>query len=263
MSGNVVGPIKGTGFRPPKRWPTPFEFAQHAVRLIKARAASLPARSVLGTPDIRDQGGAGSCMGFSVAQAIYIDEQADGVANPRLPSPVVPYWFARREDVSSDDDVADTGSDPDMMVRAVNDFGACEWETAPYRDTEVNVPPSTVALVAAQRLVCSLDPILSTGSDIYIAIQHAIAVERRPVVIGFEVGPGYDGVGPDGLVDDPIGPYRGAHANSVFGYDEDGLLVANQWGRGWGRDGCCTMTDRFVFGAVLWAGVLNRKRGDR
>lgn len=260
MSGNVTRPVKGTGFRPPSRWPTPWEMASHAVRLAKSKLAALPTSSSLGTPFIGDQGNAGSCMGWATAQAIYLDEQASGRANAKFPSPVIPYWFARRETVSSDNAVTDSGSDPDAMIKAVNDFGASEWDAAPYDDTQVNVSPPVVAITQAQKLVCTLEPILSTGSDLYVSIQHAIAIERKPVVIGFEVGPGYDGVGASGLVDDPDGPYRGGHANCVFGYDATGLLVANQWGNGWGRDGCCTMTDRFVSGAVMWAGVLGLVR---
>lgn len=260
MTDVVTRPMKAMGFVMPRRWPTPWELAQHAERIIRARLAALPPSAVLGTPDIRDQGNAGSCMGFSVAQGIYIDEQAHGVADAKLPSPVVPYWFARREGVSSDADITDSGSDPDMMVKAINDFGACEWETLPYVDTDVNVPPSDVAIATAQKLDCTLEPLLSTGQDLYLAIQHAIAVERQPVVIGFNVGPGYDNVGPDGIVDDPSGPYRGGHANCVFGYDETGALDANQWGTAWGRNGCCTMTPRFIAGAVVFAAVLKRIR---
>lgn len=260
MTDIVTRPVKGLGFVVPKRWPSPWELAQSAERIIKAKLAALPPSASLGTPDIRDQGGAGSCMGFSVAQGLYVEEQAHGVADAKLPSPVVPYWFARRESVSSDAEVTDSGSEPDMMIKAANDFGACDWDTAPYSDTSVNNPPGDVAITSAQKLACVLEPILATGQDLYLAIQHSIAVDRLPVVIGFNVGPAYDNIGADGIVDDPSGPYRGGHANTIYGYDETGALDANQWGTTWGRNGCCTMTPRFIAGAVVFAASLRRIR---
>ena len=243
------------GFNPPKRWPTREEMRLHAIRAGSALLAPfIP--TTLGNPSVHDQGGAGSCFGFAAAQGVHILKQAAGIMDP-FPSPVVPYWMARREAVQSDAEVTDSGSDPDSMIKALNSFGVCSLSEAPYNDTTVNLPPGDVALLAAQQVRCKLSPILASGPALWDQIRHAIQIERCPVLIALEVVPAFDNVGADGIVDDPTGPSRGLHAQCLCGFDGVGALDANSWGLGFGRHGCATLTPRFLAGAVVWAGALS------
>lgn len=49
---------------------------------------------------------------------------------------------------------------------------------------------------------------------------------------------------------------EGGHAVMICGYDEDGVIICNSWGTGYGKDGFVYLTnkafrDQFMYGAVL------------
>lgn len=245
------------GFNFPKRWPTVDEISDHSARMAKARAArvrQMHAPTVLGFPTILDQGDTGYCFGFAAVQAIHVRRQAIGMAS-EIPSPAIPYWFARREEVASDDEVTDSGSDPDGMTKALADFGACPMSSDPFDASKVNERPNDVALLTAQKVTCQLQPILETGADLYLAMQHVISVERLPVIVALDVVPAFDDP-PMGIVDDPSGVSRGRHAQCIYGFDEIGMLDAGSWGTSDGVNGIKRLTPKFVGVRVVWAGSL-------
>lgn len=213
------------GWIPPKRWPTPAEIGAHQIRMAAASAIESFTPTTLGTPTILDQLGSAACFGFAAAQAIHIARQAVGAASV-IPSPVVPYWFARREAVALDSYVKDDGSDPDSMIKALEDFGACPWGSEPFDEAKVNDRPNDVALLAAQSILCKLSPILATGAALWTAIQHAIQYERLPVIVALEVIPSFDRPATGGIVDDTGGESRGLHAQCVPGFTAQGALDA-------------------------------------
>jgi hypothetical protein len=232
------------------------EIAAHQERM--ARAASVAfVPTTLGRPTILDQGNSGACFGFAAAQGIHVDTQASGMPSS-IPSPVIPYYYARREAVSSDAEVTDSGSDPDSMIAALNDFGACGMSTLPFDENALNTPPGDVALLAAQKVRCALSPILATGAALWDAIRHAVQVERCPVLIALNVVPAFDNAGDTGgIIDDPSGTSRGGHANCIYGFNEQGAFDANSWGtKQWTADGTAILTPHFLAGAVMWAGAL-------
>lgn len=223
--------------------------------MAKALAIETYVPTTLGKPTILNQLNTGACFGFSAVQGIHIARQATGAAS-EIPSPVIPYWMARREVVATDADITDSGSDPDSMIRALADFGACPMASDPFLEAEVNTRPNDVALLAAQRVKCELSPILATGADLWEAIRHCIQIEQLPVLIALEVVPSFDNAGADGIIDDPSGTSRGGHANCIYGFDDFGALDANSWSLDWAKGGTATLTPRFLAGAVTWAGAL-------
>jgi hypothetical protein len=244
------------GFHFPQRWPTQLELGTHQARMDKVFSGPPPAPTILGTPTIKDQIGTAECFGFAAVQAIHIALQAEGRPSSLL-SPVLPYWAARRERAGADTDITDSGSDPDGMIAALSDFGACPWEEDPFNETKVNDKPNDTAFLAAQQHRCLLSPIFATGAMLYPAIRHVIEVERRPVLIALQVVRAFDNPGPGGVIDDPSGPSRGLHAQCIFGTTKIGARDANSWGLGdWTPDGTATLTPRFIAGAVVWAGSL-------
>lgn len=247
----TLRPVKG--WVPPKRWPTREEFAAHHARMSAARAVSAPLGPVtLGTPTIPDQLDTSACFGFAAVQAIHI------ATGKPIGSPLVPYWCARREAAAADTDIADDGSDPDSMIAALNDFGACPMAEDPFDPAKINGRPSDVAMLAAQQTRCAVEPLLATGPELWTAIQHAICVERLPVLVALEVVPAFDAAGSTGgIIDDPSGQSRGGHAQCLYGVTAEGAQLAGSWGIGqWTPDGCAVLTPRFIAGAVMWAGAL-------
>lgn len=245
------------GFHLPKRWPTVTEIEAHQARMIRANAVETFTPTTLGVPTILDQGDSGACFGFAAVQGEHIDRQARGQAGGIL-SPVVPYFYARREAVSSDAEVTDSGSDPDSMTAALNDFGACPISTLPFDENALNMPPGDVVLLVAQKVRCKISPILATGALLWTAIQHVICIERLPVLIALNVVPAFDNAGDTGgIIDDPSGTSRGGHAQCLYGVTAQGAQDANSWGIGqWTPDGTAILTPRFIAGAVSWAGAL-------
>jgi hypothetical protein len=248
----------GTGFVLPKRWPTRAEVEHHSFKMSAARAAdtgSLFKPTTLGVPTIKDQANSSACFGFAAVQGAHLWRQARSLASS-LPSPMVPYWAARREALATDDAVLDDGSDPDSMVAALRDFGASSWESDPFDVTRINARPGGVTLTDAQKLPCGLHPILETGFALWTAAQHAIQFDRQPVLVAVEVTPSFDrALG--GVVDEAPGDgYRGLHAICGFASEAGGLRIANSWGLGYGSEGTAILTPAFLGARCVWAGRL-------
>lgn len=246
----TLRPVKG--WIPPKRWPTREEFAAHHARMARAAASGPLGPVTLGTPTILDQLDTSACFGFAAVQAAHI------ATGKPIGSPLVPYWCARREAASADTDVTDDGIDPDSMVAALNDFGVAPMAEDPFDSARINERPSDTAMLAAQQVTCAIEPLLATGPELWTAIQHAICVERLPVLVALEVVPAFDNAGSTGgIIDDPSGTSRGGHAQCLYGTTDRGAQLANSWGVGeWTADGTAVLTPRFIAGAVMWAGAL-------
>lgn len=248
-------PVKG--WIPPKRWPTREELAVHHARMFRATASGAFSPVTLGRPTILDQLDTSACFGFAFVQGVHIARQALGKTS-EIPSPMVPYWAGRREALSADQDVTDSGIDPDSMTEAANDFGCSSMAEDPFDSARINERPSDTAMLAAQRTICTIEPILATGPELWTAIQQAICVERLPVLVALNVVPAFDNAAATGgIIDNPNGTSRGGHANCLFGVNAKGALDANSWGVGeWTADGTAILTPRFLAGAVMWAGAL-------
>lgn len=250
--------MSGLGFIVPKRWPTRDEIERHSWKMSAARAADLGSLFVstkLGTPTIRDQRKTSACFGFDAVQGIHIYRQARSIPS-ELPSPMVPYWAARREAVGRDTDVVDDGCDPDSMIAALRDFGASSWESDPFDEVRINQRPGGVTLTDAQKLPCRLTPILETGPDLWVAVQHAIQFDRMPVLVAVEVTPSFDRALGGVVGEDPTEVSRGLHAICGFQTDPTGLRIANSWGIGFGDMGTAILTPGFLGARVVWAGRL-------
>lgn len=244
---------RGLGAILPRRWVRAWEIRAHKARMAAALAAGPVAATTLGTPDIRDQGQTNSCFGFASVQGQYIESQVKGQA-AKLLSPMIPYYEARS---LLGGDVSDNGSDPDAMVEAWAHYGACDWDVLPFDPSHINDEPGRVSYVQAQRHRMAIEPILEVGTDDLItAVQYAIAVEKKPVLIAIDVNAEF--MKPSGdVVDDPSGGSLGYHANLLYGFDDSGLADANSWGTGWRRSGTATLTPRFLKGRCVWAGAVS------
>jgi len=73
------------------------------------------------------------------------------------------------------------------------------------------------------------------GANAVSAIEGELAA-NTPVAISIPVRPGFDNVG-SGIDTDTSGRSRGNHEVFVLGYDQNGVLIQNSWGTGWGNNG--------------------------
>lgn len=245
---------RGLGAIMPKRWPTRTELDAHSNRMRFASAAAPPAPVMLGAPDIRDQLSTNSCFGFATCQAVHVRKQVLGQPSELL-SPMIPYFEARRLELGRDSDVRDDGCDPYGMMTAWADFGACPWDFAPFDVGAINQRPGAIAFQVAQKVQCKIEPILETGQRLWSAIQHAVGVEKKPVVHALEVTQAFRHP-LNGMVDSDAGESEGLHANCIVGINEDGAIDANSWGTGYGSNGLVVLTPRFIAKRIVWAAVL-------
>lgn len=245
---------RGKGAHLPTRWPTVAELDAHANRMRFASSSAVRGPVILGVPDIRDQLGTNSCFAFATCQAVHIRRQVLGIPSSLL-SPMVPYFEARRLLVGNDGDIRDDGSDPYGMMTAWADFGACPWDFAPFDPANINARPGLIAMQEAQKVQCTIEPILETGQRLWAAIQHAVGVEKKPVIHALEVTEAFRHP-LNGIVDSDAGENEGLHANIFYGINDDGGINANSWGTGYGSNGSVVLTPRFIAKRIVWAAVL-------
>jgi len=73
---------------------------------------------------------------------------------------------------------------------------------------------------------------------------------QQPLLAGYEIGPAFDNVNPDGCLDHATrGPARGHHAVCIVGSgclapnpDRPLVYIENSWGASWGHSGLAVMT---------------------
>lgn len=196
-------------------------------------------------PDILDQGDTNACVGFAVAQAIRLSLRLHGQTDAPLPSPGAIYYWARS---IHRDETRDEGTYLRTGIGAVHRFGFPPHYAFPWHPSRVNEDASrlpVMMLAFDQRgTVDSYYRINGAGEKRNEQIRVALR-GRHPVVFGT-------------LVDAPFSDHAGArpwrrtskatggHAMCIVGFDADGVLVANSWGRGWGQAG---------FGRIAWAQI--------
>lgn len=191
--------------------------------------------------EVLDQGQTSSCVGFAAAQAVRMALVNQGVSNPILPSPLAIYYWARAGQAGQLD--RDGGTYIRAAFRAIGKFGFPPNDVWPFDESKVqDQPPWEVNQVAFdQRGLEAYFRIPTVGRSRSNYVRAALA-DGYPVVFGTLVDARFFDLY-DARVWDFQGPTEGGHALCIVGYDEDGVLVVNSWGRGWGANG---------FGVVGW-----------
>lgn len=176
---------------------------------------------------ILDQGGEGACTGFATASALNLLRQRQG---PLLPedcvSPRMLYEMARLHDEW--EGKAYQGSSVRGAIKGFFHNGVCREKDAPYRAGESHWSLSVEqAKIARQTILGSyyrLRPILV---DYHAALQQAGAI-----VVSADIHDGWST--PKRGHIGPSSRSLGGHAFTIVGYDADGFIVQNSWGREWG-----------------------------
>lgn len=188
---------------------------------------------------VPDQSTTMSCVGQWHSSAIYLAGQAQGLPVPR-PSRRWSYLVARYR--SSPGLLVDAGSSVRQMCEGTAEHGIVSEERLPFEPHRINEPPPFDADLAG-------DDALFTG--FYRADASAEQLRRA-----LELGQ-FPGIAiqvyqnffdhREGVYDDIAGAYSGgAHMLTLVGYRPGAFLVLNSWGEGWGEDGFCWMSERFV-----------------
>ena len=181
---------------------------------------------------VRDSGNEGSCVGFSVADAL--EYQILKTLDQRVViSPRFIYYYARLKGGFSTDE--DTGANISDAVSTLSEIGAVAESDWPYVDGEFSTkPPAHLAQAVHYKI--SKKQSLANSADIKAAL-----IRFGPVVGGIPLYSSANTVDKSGRIPMP-GPedtLMGYTSVSFVGFDDDqGLLkFKNHWKTDWGDNG--------------------------
>lgn len=185
--------------------------------------------------EIVAQGEIGSCVGNGSALAFAQRLAAQGLGTWR-PSRLQIYRACLRIDGTWP---RDEGTYVETAVKVLSEQGAGPESLAPYSDAQRSLrrdPSDAYVSAAARCRLVSWQPLELDRDSFKFEL-----LAGHPIVFAMSLRESFDRVGDDGAV--PV-PRRGeeeigGHCMRCVGYDEDGLVVANSWGRRWGCDGYC------------------------
>lgn len=184
---------------------------------------------------IGDQQDEGSCAAFAVAAAI--ERQLARRADYR-PPPTGQFTasvrmldrMARRHDEWLDDEAE--GTSLRAVIKGFYQNGVCGWERCPYHPRQPDFfLTRDIAKDARQITLGSYARVAPSVNDIRMAVQEAGAV-----IISARVHDGWDAPRAGRIDYDPANPATGSrrHAFVIDGYTDDGFIVQNARGPGWG-----------------------------
>lgn len=193
-------------------------------------------------PPVLDQGQTNACTGFALASVVYHLQRA-AKRNPAecRVSPYMVYSMARRYDEFPGDPDADTGSSARGAMKGWFKYGACEWRLWP---TEKMPRPTKQAkddwwLDAVRRPLGAyyrVDP--RSVTDMHVALNEVgILYVTAACHDGWDKGLGVRQKGWWHIPPQKATPADGGHAFAIVGYNSDGFIIQNSWGRNWGSAG--------------------------
>jgi len=171
---------------------------------------------------VLNQGGQGACTGFAFRVPLVTFGSAEV-------SPGGLYYWNRYESNPSWVNL-DSGAYMQPSVEALMKYGAGSEVLHPY-DLPFESRPSDAWMAQAADHRVEAFYRATTVHQIKTALSIGI-----PVVLSFDVPPGFDVVGETGYWNDTGGKALGGHAVCAVGYDdvEQAFLIQNSWGTGWG-----------------------------
>lgn len=195
--------------------------------------STLPAEFTLNMPPVQNQGGEGSCGGFSAGYAVmsyYINKFHNGNydASNYFGSPEFLYNMGKEPG-----DCQSAGSIYSKLFAVLKSYGIATYATMPYSDQNgCYTQPNQQQLAEAANY--------KIQSWHYTSVSNTETVKRLlysgyPVMIGIKA---YDNLfSYSGGYYTKAGNYLGGHAVCIVGYNTNGYIIQNSWGSNWGING--------------------------
>ena len=183
-------------------------------------------------PYVLDQGNEGACTGFGLAAVVNLLHQRQGRKDAQVSAQML-YEMARRHDEWPGKNYE--GSSCRGAIKGWYQMGVCKEQLWPNDEKG-----GDLTLVRAQ------DARKHTIGAYYrirknIVDMHAALNEAGVIYASADVHSGW--MSPKtGRIPYPPKTKEGGHAFAIVGYDEDGFLVQNSWGKSWGRNGIALWT---------------------
>lgn len=178
--------------------------------------------------EILDQKSEGACTGFAMAAAINLLNR--GSQNNPLVSERMLYEMAKRHDEWAGQDYG--GSSLRGAIHGFKNMGVCPRDQWPYRVNSAQQGDLTIDRAKAARNL-TLGAYYRLRPEI-TDFQTAL-MQAGVVVASARYHPGWNS---------PIKgkiqkrkPKQGGHAFAIVGYNKDGFIIQNSWGKSWGNSG--------------------------
>ena len=195
---------------------------------------------------VLDQGQTNACTGFALASVVYhLQHAAKRKQVDYCVSPFMLYSMARRYDEFPGDPDADTGSSLRGAVKGWYKHGACSdrlWTSEKMPTVPVAKSADDWWLDAVQRPLGAYYRVDTRSvTDMHVALNEIGILYASAVChSGWDEGFSNTSHTKGGYWMIPArkaGPSDGGHAFAIVGYNQDGFIIHNSWGTGWGTKG--------------------------
>jgi len=257
--------------------------------LLGAHRGLSPSAALSQFASVRDQGQAGSCVGFALAQAIFVRAAKLG-APIEMPSQMGIYYvgraFERRQGIPADAPIdaqlprlEDNGSDPVLAAQGIQEIGACSDIVWPYDAAKVTDEATDNAFQAMAKFTMR-DVLQATGTGANgegLSSQEAAqAIDNGfPFAMGIQCDTAWMNYGPDSppLVACDPKDQQGGHMTLLLDYGPEHQMIPqsqwttpggsalivkgiNSWGTSWGQNGFYVARPAFIEAPTTGDGLI-------
>ncbi len=200
---------------------------------------------------VLDQEQTNACTGFALASIVYLlQHNAKRKKLDCCVSPFMLYSMARRYDEFPGDPNVDTGSSLRGAMKGWYKHGACSdrlWATTEMPTDQPAKSSHDWWLDAVQRPLGAYYRVDTRSvTDMHVALNEIGILYASAVChSGWEEGfskPSHTKGGYWKIPRRKAGPGDGGHAFAIVGYNQDGFILHNSWGTGWGTNGRAVIT---------------------
>ncbi len=203
-------------------------------------------------PPVYDQGRLGSCTANGIGAALQFERMKQQLSPNFIPSRLFIYYNERVMEHTVD---SDSGAQIRDGIKSVARQGDCPEHAWPYDIVKfAEQPPPSCYQEALRDRAVSYQRLLQS-----LAQMKGCLAAGYPFVFGFSVYESFESpqVAQSGRVPMPQTGERllGGHCMLATGYDDERerFIVRNSWGKGWGKEGYCSMPYDYLAEAHLAA----------
>ena len=195
---------------------------------------------------VLDQGQTNACTGFALAGVVYhLQHVAKRKQIDYSVAPFMLYSMARRYDEFPGDPTVDTGSSLRGAMKGWYKHGVCSdrlWTTEQMPKDQPTKTTDDWWLDAIRRPLGAYYRVETKSiTDMHVALNE-IGILYASAICHAGWDEGYANTSPakGGYWMIPrrkVSPSDGGHAFAIVGYNQDGFIIHNSWGAGWGTRG--------------------------
>lgn len=189
---------------------------------------------------------ANSCVGYSLSNALYASWRMQGIIYPQIASPLF-IWYNSRK--THGDELNNSGTYIRSAIKQMKKLGFCPndiYDGLGRKDFDdyAQEPPLRAYHAAFDQKLVDLEysRIVPGIEQTVVDIKKSLFNEL-PLILGLSV---YDNfmnhIGSETIcLPGKNDRYLGGHAVCGIGYNDEGLVIVNSWGKNWGNQGFATI----------------------